>query len=173
MKFFVYILLIFSIINLDNFIFANDKIVYLNVNYVFNNSVSGNKANTSIEKKIKILENNLNQFKKDVDIKKDKLIKQKNILSETDYNEKFTEIDDEIKEFNKKVEIQKKEINNLRREVRSNFSKELRKILNDYSTKNSIDIIIKKEDILLGSKKLDITDEILKIINSNNVKLIK
>ena len=173
MKFFVYIFLIFSIIRLNNITSASDKIVYLNVNYVFNNSVSGNAANTSIEKKIKTLENNLNQFKKDVDIKKDKLIKQKNILSETDYNDKFTEIDNQIKEFNKKVETQKKEINNLRREVRSNFSKELRKILNDYSTKNSIDIIIKKEDILLGSKKLDITDEILKIINSKNIKLIK
>lgn len=173
MKFFVYIFLIFSIISLNNITSASDKIVYLNVNYVFNNSVSGNAANTSIEKKIKTLENNLNQFKKDVDIKKDKLIKQKNILSETDYNDKFTEIDNQIKEFNKKVETQKKEINNLRREVRSNFSKELRKILNDYSTKNSIDIIIKKEDILLGSKKLDITDEILKIINSKNIKLIK
>ena len=163
MKFFVYIFLIFSIISLNNITSASDKIVYLNVNYVFNNSVSGNAANTSIEKKIKTLENNLNQFKKDVDIKKDKLIKQKNILSETDYNDKFTEIDNQIKEFNKKVETQKKEINNLRREVRSNFSKELRKILNDYSTKNSIDIII----------KLDITDEILKIINSKNIKLIK
>ena len=173
MKFFFYIFLIFSIISLNNITFASDKIVFLNVNYVFNNSVSGNAANTSIEKKIKTLENNLNQFKKDVDIKKDKLIKQKNILSETDYNDKFTEIDNQIKEFNKKVETQKKEINNLRREVRSNFSKELRKILNDFSTKNSIDIIIKKEDILLGSKKLDITDEILKIINSKNIKLIK
>ena len=53
MKFFVYIFLIFSIISLNNITSASDKIVYLNVNYVFNNSVSGNAANTSIEKKLK------------------------------------------------------------------------------------------------------------------------
>jgi Skp family chaperone for outer membrane proteins len=34
-------------------------------------------------------------------------------------------------------------------------------------------MIIKQEDILIGSKKLDITNDILKIVDSNKIKLIK
>ena len=34
-------------------------------------------------------------------------------------------------------------------------------------------MIIKQEDILIGSKKLDITNDILKIVDSNKIKLIE
>ena len=37
--------------------YANEKIVYLNVNYVFSNSISGKEANKSFESKVKNLEN--------------------------------------------------------------------------------------------------------------------
>ena len=157
--------------NLNNSIFASEKIVYLNVNYVFINSISGKEANKSFEEKIKKLENDVKKFKKNINIKKENLIKKKNILSETDFNNQFTDIDNEIKEFNKEIENRNNEIRNLRNQVRSNFTKELRKILSNYSKENSIQIILKKEDILIGSNNLDITNDILKIVDSNKIKL--
>ena len=57
MRILIYVISIFLLINLNNFIFANEKIVYLNVNYVFSNSISGKEANKSFENKIKSLEN--------------------------------------------------------------------------------------------------------------------
>ena len=57
--------------------------------------------------------------------------------------------------------------------MRSNFTKELKKILSNYSTQNSIDMILKQEDILVGSKTLDISNDILKIVDSNKIKLIE
>ena len=173
MKALFFIIIFFSILNLNNFVKANEKIVYLNVNYVFNKSISGTEANKSIEKKIKDLEGKVSQFRKNIDIKKEKLITQKNILSENDFNKKFNEIENEIKTFNKKIKEQNDNINNLRNEIRLNFTKELIKVLNDYSTKNSIEMIIKQEDILLGSKKLDISNDILKIIDESKINLIK
>ena len=165
------IIIFFLIINLNNTSYANEKIVYLNVNYVFSNSISGKEANKSFENKIKTLENEVKEFTKNIDIEKDKLLKQKNILSEDEFNKKFTNIDNKIKNFNKKIKIRNDEIMNLRKKVRSNFTKELKKILSDYSTKNSINMILKQEDILVGSKTLDISNDILKIVDSNNIKL--
>ena len=101
------------------------------------------------------------------------MIKQKNILSDEEFNKKFTDIDNKIKEFNKKIKIKNDEIVNLRKQVRSNFTKELKKILSNYSAENSINMILKQEDILVGSKTLDISNDILKIVDSNKIKLIE
>ena len=173
MRIFIYIITFFSVISLNNLTYANEKIVYLNVNYVFSNSISGKEVNKTFEKKIKTLENDVNEFTKNINIKKKKLVKQKNILSNADFNKEFTDIENKVKEFNKKIEIRNKEIIKIRKEVRLNFTKELQKILSNYSTENSIQMILKTEDILIGSKNLDITNDILKIIDSNKIKLIQ
>ena len=167
------IIIFFLIINLNNTSYANEKIVYLNVNYVFSNSISGKEANKSFESKVKNLENEVNKFTKNINSEKDKLKKQKNILSDVEFNKKFTEIDDKIKEFNKKIKVRNDEIMNLRKQVRLNFTKELKKILSNYSTENSINMIFNQEDILVGSKTLDISNDILKIVDSNKIKLIE
>ena len=169
----IFIIFFFSIINSNNISYANEKIVYLNVNYVFSNSISGKEANKSFENKVKNLENEVNKFTKSINNEKDKLIKQKNILSDEEFNKKFTDIDNKIKEFNKKIKIRNDEIVNLRKQVRSKFTKELKNILNNYSTENSINMILKQEDILVGSKTLDISNDILKIVDSNKIKLIE
>ena len=167
-----YIIIFFLIFNLNNFSYSNEKIVYLNVNYVFSNSISGKEANKSFENKVKNLENEVNKFTKNINNEKDKLIKQKNILSDEEFNKKFTDIDNKIKEFNKKIKIKNDEIMNLRKKVRTNFTNELKKILSKYSQENSINMIFNQEDILVGSKALDISNDILKIVDSNKIKLI-
>ena len=169
----IFIIIFFLIINFNNTSYANEKIVYLNVNYVFSNSISGKEANKFFESKVKDLENEVNKFSKSINDEKNKLIKQKNILSDDEFNKKFTEIDNKIKEFNKKIKIKNDEIVNLRKQVRSNFTKELKEILSNYSTENSINMIFNQEDILVGSKTLDISNDILKIVDSKKIKLIE
>ncbi len=159
--------------NLNVLCYANENIVFLNVNYVFNNSEPGKQANKSIETKIKKLENDVNQFTKNINDEKEKLIKQKNVISEDDFKQKLLKLENKVKEFNNETKIRNEEISILKKKVRSNFSNELKKILSDFSSKNSIKLIVKQEDILMGSKDLDITNEILKIINTNKITLIK
>ena len=45
------------------------------------------------------------------------------------------------------------------------FLKEMNNILIKYSEENEISIILKKRDLVIGKTALDITDEIIKIIN--------
>ena len=125
MRFLIYIIALLSLINFNNQSFAEEKIVFLNVNYVFNNSISGKEANKSIGNKIKKLESDVNQFSKTINTEKEKLIKQKNILSEDDFKNKLINIDNKVKEFNDKIKIRKEEINTLQNQARSNFIIEL------------------------------------------------
>ena len=170
MKIIIFIFLI--IFNLFNTSFAENKIAFLNVNYIFNNSITGKDANKKVEKKIKELETNIKNFTSNIKKDEENLIKQKNILSEDDYNKKFDIIDDKIKEFNKKIKIENDEITKLKKKIRSNFSEELRIILTEYSSKNSIQLIIKQENVLIGSNKINITKEILEIVDSKKIKIL-
>ncbi len=165
-------LIFFFIFSLNNFSYSNDKIVFLNVNYIYTNSISGSEANKSINEKVKQLENEIKKFTDDVNKDKEKLMKQKNILSEDDFKKKLKDIDLKVKNFNKKIQTNNQVIDKLKKDIRSKFIEELSIILREYSKKNSIQLIIEQENVLIGSNKLNITSEILEIVNSKKIKLI-
>ena len=48
-----------------------------------------------------------------------------------------------------------------------NFLKKINPIIQDYMKKNSIDIVLEKKQIFIGSSSVDITDEIIKLVNEN------
>ncbi len=168
----LFLFFIFINIQLINFSLAENKIVFLNVNYIFSNSIAGKNANDIIKKKILNLENEVNKFSQKVNKEKEELIKQKNILSENDFKLKIDDIDKKVIDFNKKSKIKNNEITELKKKVRSNFLDQLREILGEYSVQNSITLIIKQENVLIGSNKLNISNEILEILNKKKIKLI-
>ncbi len=168
-----YIIIFFFLINISNISLAQEKIVFINVNYIFANSIAGKEANESLEKKVQNLEKEISKFSSDINTDKEKLAKQKNILSEEDFKIKFETIDKEISEFNKKIKVRNNEIIDLKKKIQSKFAEELRKILSEYSTKNSIELILKQENVLIGSNELNITKEILEVVDSKKIKLLK
>ena len=48
----------------------------------------------------------------------------------------------------------------------------LQPILSEYANKNSISILIQKKNIIIGKTELDITKDILKILNQNHQKIV-
>ena len=49
------------------------------------------------------------------------------------------------------------------------YLKEINKIMISYIEKNSIDIVIKKENLITGKKELDITEFILEELNKKKI----
>ena len=62
--------------------------------------------------------------------------------------------------------------NKLKISATKKLIKKLNPILSEYSEKNSISIILQKRDIIIGKNSLNITDDIIKILDEN-VKEIK
>ena len=48
-----------------------------------------------------------------------------------------------------------------------NFLKVINPIIQEYMKKNSIDIVLERNQIFIGNSKNDITNDILKLINQN------
>ena len=111
------------------------------------------------------------KIEKELKSKEEDLITKKNVIS--------------AEEFNKKLENLSKEINNyrtLRQEAidlstksrlnaSADFAEKIKPILADYASENNIDMIIQKKNIIMGKTDLDITNEILKIVDKKINKL--
>ena len=154
---------------LFGFIFtsANSDISFIDMDKVLN---STNVGSSFIKQIIKIEKVNSAEFKKKAEELKDKeakIIAQKNILDSDEFNKKVSNLRSQITDYNlnrQKIlkSINKKKIDN---------TKELLKLINPliakYSEDNSISIILQKKDIVVGKNNLDITNDIIEIINKN------
>ena len=136
------------------------------------NSIAGK----SIKKQLENLYNkDLEKFKKNDEMlknKEKKLITQKNILNQEDFQKELTNLRSEIINFQKKQMRARENINKLRIEATSKLISKLSPILQEYAKKNSISLILQKKNIIMGKKEIEITEEILSITN-NEIKDIK
>ena len=69
--------------------------------------------------------------------------------------------------YNEEKKTLLKDFENLKQTELNAFFDALNSIMADYMEKNSINIILDKSNIVMANKNLDISREILKIINQN------
>ena len=112
-------------------------------------------------KNLKFLKSEEKRFKE----KEIKLISQKNIISESDFKDKINELKSEIKEYNQNRTKMIKDFNKLKVDNTNNLLKLINPILVKFSNDKEISIILQKKDLVIAKKELEITDEIIKIVN--------
>lgn len=167
-KFFALFLFLLLI---NNNVFAQDKLVFIDVNYIFNNSVAGKKINEEITKLSKKIKSDLKNFQKKISSDKDSILKQKNVLSEEEFKKKITDLDNKVKNFNLELNKENNQLIKLKKKARIKFSEQLREVLESFSKENSINMILTKENILIGRTDLDVTSDILDLYNKNFKKI--
>ena len=150
-------------------LFAN--IVYIDLNKIMLNSEAG----ISINKQIKFIEKDIfDNFKQNENKLRDKenqIINQKNLLDENEYKKKVVLLKQEVEKYN----IEKKKIlnnlNNKKKLATEELIKNLNPILTSYMKNNSVDIILRKQDIIVAKNDLDITDQVIELLNNKLKKI--
>ncbi len=146
---------------------ADLKIVYVNVEKIMQESIAGK----SIKKKLENLYNkDLQKFKKNDEVlknKEKKIIAQKNILSQEEFQKELSNLRSEIIKFQREQVKARENINKLRMNATGKLISKLSPILEEYAKENSISLILQKKNIVMGKKEIEITDEILSIANKN------
>ena len=153
--------------------FSSEKIVYLDVEKIMQESSAGKSIIAQLKKK---RESSISKFKsreKDIFDKEKKLISQKNVLSKDEFESKIKELRNEISNYQKERNKTSNNIAKLRIKASTKLISKLTPILEEYSKKNSIRIIIQKKQIVMGTKEDDITKDILELVNQKikNIKL--
>ena len=148
------------------------KIAYVDMNIIINQSNAG----INVTKQLKVLnDNNIKKFKqKESQIAKEEkdLLKKKNILPKEEFQKKVKILQKNVVNFKKNINISRKELSSKKLTATTKILNVLNPILSEYSSKNSISLILQKKNIVIGKSELDITNEILKLVNTK-IKTVK
>ena len=164
---FIFIFFLFSSI-----VYSNEKIVYLDVEKIMQESIAGKAVSAKIKKKRETTISKFKKKEKEIIEKEKKLISQKNVLNEEEFKKKIQDLRGDIANYQKDRNKASNDITQTRIKASTALIKKLTPILEAYSKENSIKIIVQKKHIVMGKKEDDITKDILELINQK-VKSIK
>ena len=126
----------------------NSKIVYVDVDRIINQSTAG----INLLKQIKnINTKNASKFKKReqelIEIE-NKIIKKKNVLSKEDFEKQAKALNNDVANFKQEINKSRKALAQKKLEATTKILNVLNTILSEYSSKNSISLIIQKKILL-------------------------
>ena len=160
----IFVIIIFLFCN--NLSYAENLIVYIDMEKILNESKSGMSINKQLEKIHKM---NIKEFKKiedELKRKEESIIAQKNILSKEDYTKKIKILRDNTNSYRKNRQEKINLLTKKRMESSSKLLSIINPILSDYSKVNNISIILQKKNVVLAKTDLNITNNIIDILNS-------
>ena len=146
--------------------YSQDQIVYLDLNNVIYNTTAGK---TILDKLERSKNTALSKFKKkEKDLKKieDEIKKQKNIISEEELKKKLVEFRKEVTFFRQERQNVINEFNKKKNLEFEEFFKKITPIIEKYVSEKNIDIVIDKKNIFIATKKKDITQDVINVIDS-------
>lgn len=161
-----FLILIFIFISHSQSI-ADQKINFLNLEKILNNSNSGKKIVKNLEALKNINANNFKKKSEEIRIKEDNLLKQKNILSKEEFEKKIINLRQEVDQFNKNRNKTIKEYEIRKKNELDEFLKKITPLIEKYIAENSIGLVLNQKNVFIADKKYDITDKIIAIVDEN------
>ena len=163
-KTFVFLIILFTSFSGAN-LFAQDKIAFIDLNFVYSNSNIGKKIIKEVETKRKNINKDFKEFQSKLDNEKKKLISQKNVLAEDEYKKKVIDLENNLKKYNEIISKKNKDLIDYQNKSKNEFVNKLRSTLEKYAKEKSISMILRKEQVLIGVNKLDVSKDILELVN--------
>ena len=161
----LFFLVFFALLSSTVIAKSNISIAYIDMDKVVSESKAGvsilNQLSSFNDKNIKNFTNKKNELKK----KENKIISQKNILSEKEFQTNIENLKIEIQTFNKDRNKIISDFNKLKINNTNKLLQLINPILANYSDKNSISIILQKKNLIIGKTELDITNKIIDLVN--------
>ncbi|MFL2898382.1 MAG: OmpH family outer membrane protein [Candidatus Pelagibacter sp.] len=171
MKYFVNLFVIIIIIIFPQVVKSNDKIVYININKIINQSIAGDFINRELEKLHNTNLLNLNKIKDELQKEEKKILSKKNIISEDEYLKQINLLKVKVNNYQNKQKIMLKELNDKKVAAKKELMDNLNSILTNFANNNDISYILNKKNVVIAKKDLDITDDIIILLNQKIKKI--
>ena len=141
---------------------SETKVAFIQMDYLMNKSLAGKSLIEQLNKIDK---------KNSIDLKQIKEKLEKNILSSDEYNNKVTALNKKFESFQSDARAKVQKMKSLRDNGLQKIMNELNIILSEYSKKNELTFIIDQKNIIIGKTNLNITNEILKLLDQKLKKV--
>ena len=145
---------------------------YLDFKYILNQSEAGKKAQSYLKNKLEKGIENLKVKEKSIQEEEKKIIQQKKIISADEYKKKVTELRKKVSNLQNEREKLLSSVAKERKKARDILLKNLNPIIKEYMVEKKIRMVIDKKSLLLADENLNITKDIINILNKK-LKSIK
>lgn len=145
---------------------------FLNFKLILNESEAGKKAQNFLKKKLDNGIKNLNTKEKEIQQEEKKIIEQKKIITQEDYKKKVTNLRNKVSSLQKDRNVLLQTVAKQRAKARKEILKNLNPIIKNYMKEKKIRMVIDKKNVLLADENLDITKDIMSLLNKE-LKSIK
>ena len=150
---------------------SETKVAFIQMDYLMNKSLAGKSLIEQLNKIDKKNSIDLKQIKEKLDSEKKDISQKKNILSDDEYNNKVTALNKKFESFQSDARTKVQKMKSLRDNGLQKIMNELNIILSEYSKKNELTFIIDQKNIIIGKTDLNITNEILKLLDQKLKKV--
>ena len=171
MKYLKIIVITFIVLFTSTLSKSEIKVAFIQMDVLMSESSAGK----SLFKQLNIIDKknqkNFKQIKDKLNIEKDDISKKKNILSSDEYEKKVNDLNKKFKSFQSDAKNKIENLKSKRNTGINKILKELNPLLSEYSDKNQLAFIIDQKNIIIGKTELNITNEILKLLNQKLPKI--
>ena len=167
-KLFLFILII--ILNLFNISKLNaENIAVINLNYILAQNLTFQDFLISIDKeKIKEL-NKFENEKVEIEKLKSKIDNDKIILTQTELEKLILKFNEKIDKYNAQIDVIEIKYNKILRHNETIILDNISKIVKDIASLNNIDLVLAESHYFMVTDKIDITNNIIEILNEINI----
>ncbi len=145
--------------------YSAEKIVYLDIDFILNQSKPAKSIIIKIEKAEKKEILRLKSIEKDLKKENEEIKKTKNLISEEEFVKKVNDFKKKLSDYENNKKKVVLSLNEKKKEELNKLLDLINPIIQKYMDKNSIDVIIDKKNVYMAKKNYDITNEILQLVN--------
>ena len=162
MKKLIFIILLFFLNTSNSFA---DNVYFMDFGKVLNASKPGAEAQKKLKNKIEAETKRFNQLETDIKKSEADIISQKKALGADEYKKKVKNLRKRVADLQKDKTDTFKNIAKTRSDAKKALLKAVNPIVKKYMEDNNIRLIVDKKSVILGDKTLEITDQIIVILN--------
>ena len=152
-------------INFYNISHAEQSVKFVNIDLLVNNTKIGNQMLDKISNLDKENIEKLKSFEKQIKVKQDEIKLKKNVISEIEFEKEVNDLNNKILDFNNKKKNMVEKLTNIKNKELNSFFENIKPVVQNYMSENSIDMIVNSKNIFMGNNKSDITNDLIEKIN--------
>ena len=165
MKYFVKFFVVTLFLLISTYVSAEQKIVYMDMKYVLNNSKAGKEAQNFLQKSLKDNQKKISDTENELKKEESDLLLQKANLSKDEYKKKSNALRKKVAAYQAERRAALDKIAKQRSDLKLKLLKKLDLIINSYINENGISMVIDKKNVVFAETDLNITKTIIEKLN--------
>tara|TARA_Y100001958_G_C20907018_1_gene326704 strand:- start:31 stop:555 length:525 start_codon:yes stop_codon:yes gene_type:complete len=167
----IFIFILFIFFNFNKSVYS-DTPYFLDFKFILNESDAGKKAQSYLKNKLETGIKKLKEKEKKIQEEEKKIIQQKKVISPEEYKKKVQNLRNKVSSLQKERNTLLDTVAKERTKARNELLKNLNPIIKEFMKEKKIRMVVDKKSLLLADENLNITKDIMNILNTK-LKSIK